>query len=311
MLRYGLCCKWHDGKIKFKSTTVKKLKSLTEAQRQEYVGNLITHNVKALKESVDRCIELGIGSFRISSEFFPCSTHPEIGYMPWICAPKAKSDLLEIGLHAYRNNVFLLVHPSQFVVMNSPREDVVEASMRDIERESMLLDALGLVDRVIIIHGGGGYGDNEQALVRLGENLQKFEQRFTGLRNYLCIENDDKVFTAEEIYNFCNQHGYRMIFDFHHHRCNLSFDGVSEEEIANLAASTWQGTTPVYHISSPKDGWNSKKPRLHADYIDPNDFPEFLLDRDCVLEVEAKAKESAIAKLLANRVDKEHLIQAR
>jgi UV DNA damage endonuclease len=54
----------------------------------------------------------------------------------------------------------------------------------------------------------------------------------------------------------------------------------------------------LFHLSSPKDGWNSTNPRKHHDYIDINDFPKEWLSLDITVEVEAKGKELAIEKLI-------------
>lgn len=295
MIKLGLCCKWHDESIKFRSTTVKKLSSLSKDERHNYLQPIIAHNIKALRDSIERCALLGIGSFRITSGFFPCSTHPEVGYDPF--TPAVLEELNTIGLRALDLGVTLTTHPSQFIVMNSPKEGVVEASIRDLEHEARFMNEL--LSPYIIIHGGGGYGDKEAALIRLGENLKKLS---VVTRSFICIENDDKVFTAEEIYNFCKLYGYKMIFDFHHHRCLPSFESFSEREIAQMAAETYSNPNKViFHISSPKNGWEGTKPTLHHDYIHDEDFPDWLWEMGGVVEVEAKCKEKAISQLLKKR----------
>jgi UV DNA damage endonuclease len=56
----------------------------------------------------------------------------------------------------------------------------------------------------------------------------------------------------------------------------------------------------LFHISSPKDGWNALNTKKHHDYIDINDVPPSWLSMDITVEVEAKAKELAIQKLRAD-----------
>jgi len=51
------------------------------------------------------------------------------------------------------------------------------------------------------------------------------------------------------------------------------------------------------HISSPRDGWRSRRPQLHADYIRPRDVPRSWLGRRITVDVEAKAKERAVLRL--------------
>jgi UV DNA damage endonuclease len=72
------------------------------------------------------------------------------------------------------------------------------------------------------------------------------------------------------------------------------------EEATELAAATWRtvGKEQYCHISSPKAGWESGSPRPHADFIDPEDFPECWPGRNMTIDVEAKAKELAVVRLM-------------
>jgi UV DNA damage endonuclease len=60
--------------------------------------------------------------------------------------------------------------------------------------------------------------------------------------------------------------------------------------------TTWD-REPLFHISSPLEGWNGPKPQRHHDYINIRDFPKFWGSLDVTVEVEAKAKELAVKKL--------------
>jgi UV DNA damage endonuclease len=73
---------------------------------------------------------------------------------------------------------------------------------------------------------------------------------------------------------------------------------MSVEEATEAAAATWN-REPLFHLSSPRDGWNAPCPQNHADYIDPADFPHCWRGRTLTVEVEAKAKQLAVAKLRA------------
>jgi UV DNA damage endonuclease len=58
----------------------------------------------------------------------------------------------------------------------------------------------------------------------------------------------------------------------------------------------------MFHISSPLEGWSGPKPLRHHDYIDPYDFPKFWSEYDLTVEVEAKAKEVAILKVVETKL---------
>jgi UV DNA damage endonuclease len=70
-------------------------------------------------------------------------------------------------------------------------------------------------------------------------------------------------------------------------------------EATALAAATWGGREPYFHISSPREGWTGRDPRPHADYVDPTDVPREWLGMNVTVDVEAKAKERAVAALMA------------
>ncbi|MCC6234326.1 MAG: hypothetical protein IT580_16910, partial [Verrucomicrobiales bacterium] len=59
---------------------------------------------------------------------------------------------------------------------------------------------------------------------------------------------------------------------------------------------------PLFHLSSPLEGWSGPKPERHHDYIDAADFPSEWRGWPLTVEVEAKAKELAVARLLADLV---------
>jgi ligand-binding SRPBCC domain-containing protein len=79
----------------------------------------------------------------------------------------------------------------------------------------------------------------------------------------------------------CRKAGLPLVYDVHHHRCLP--DGATIEQTSTEARSTWN-REPLFHISSPRDGWNGPKPQRHHDYIDPDDFPECWRGLDLTLE---------------------------
>ncbi len=113
-------------------------------------------------------------------------------------------------------------------------------------------------------------------------------------RNRLTVENDDKTFTPADLLPICKTEGVPLVYDVHHHRCNP--DGLSIEHVTKRAITTWN-REPLYHISSPLDGWTGPNPERHHDYIDLQDFPPCWRRRKITVEVEAKAKEVAVSKL--------------
>lgn len=87
-----------------------------------------------------------------------------------------------------------------------------------------------------------------------------------------------------------------LVYDVHHHRCLP--DGLSIEAATEQSMATWD-REPLFHLSSPRDGWDGANPRMHHDFIDIHDFPGEWMAKEITVEVEAKAKELAVLRLMA------------
>ncbi|HSR35885.1 MAG TPA: hypothetical protein VLL73_01795, partial [Desulfurivibrionaceae bacterium] len=144
---------------------------------------------------------------------------------------------------------------------------------------------------------GGGYGDKAAALARLAA---AFSSLSAGVRQRLALENDDRTYTPADLLPLCEELGLPFVYDLHHHRCHP--DTLSAEEATDRAVASWQrlGREPWFHLSSPKNGWSGGDPKPHADFIDPVDFPPCwqALTADYTVDVEAKAKELAVVRLM-------------
>ena len=66
------------------------------------------------------------------------------------------------------------------------------------------------------------------------------------------------------------------------------------------AVATWD-REPLFHLSSPLEGWQGPKPARHHDYIDPADLPAEWLELDLTVDVEDKAKELPVKTLRAHQ----------
>ena len=198
---------------------------------------------------------------------------------------------------AKKYDIRLGFHPDQFVVLNSPREDVVVNSIAELEYQCEVAEWIGA--DCVNIHGGGGYGDKPAALGRFARNLERLSDR---VRIYLTVENDDRTYSPEELMPVCRNAGVTLVYDVHHHRCNK--DTLNIDEATAEALQTWN-REPLFHISSPREGWSGPKPQRHHDYINIRDFPQEWNKLNITVEVEAKAKELAVKKL-RRALDRRH-----
>jgi UV DNA damage endonuclease len=118
-----------------------------------------------------------------------------------------------------------------------------------------------------------------------------------GVKNRLTLENDDRVYTPADLLPVSKDTGVPLVYDVHHHRCLP--DGRSVADITRGAMATWD-REPLFHLSSPLNGWEKGPSRPHHDFIDPADFPDCWRELDITVDVEAKAKELAVLRLKAD-----------
>jgi UV DNA damage endonuclease len=306
-MRFGLCCLFLSEPVSFRTTTAKALSSLPRDEQLVKLSGICSHNAANLMLALEAVQRLGIGSFRIMSPLFPRMTHPGVGYqLADLPGGVAIGQLLGlIRSFAASNDIRLSFHPDQFVVLSSPTPGVVENSIGELAYQGMLAEAVGA--EVINIHAGGVYGDKEQALRRLGDVVGYLPER---VRSRLTLENDDVSYTVRDLLPICGRLSIPLVYDVHHHRCNP--DGLSVEDATRLAGETWQsvGREQYCHLSSPKSGWGNGNSKPHADYIDPDDLPECWLGRELTVDVEAKAKELAVLRLMGEVAARVGLVPA-
>ncbi len=293
--RFGLCCLFKDEEIAFRTTTARVLLTLPRDEQLTKLSGICCNNAQSLVRAVQTVQRLKIGAFRIMSPLFPRMTHPEVGYslddLP--DDEKIGSLLAVTRSFAQVHDIRLSFHPDQFVVLSSPHPKVVDNSIQELKYQAWLAEAVGA--EVINLHAGGVYGDKLSALQRF---CDVFIDLPGNVRSRLTLENDDVSYTVSDLLPVCDKLAIPLVYDVHHHRCNP--DGLSVEEATQLAGATWQrlGREQYCHLSSPKAGWREGNPKPHADYINPEDFPVCWLKRVMTVDIEAKAKELAVIRLI-------------
>lgn len=291
MIRLGLCCIFRDQPIKFATTTATSIGKMNRLDALAKLSGLCMANAQALMHSLEFCRDHGIGCFRVNSQILPLKTHPTSGYeveeLP--NSDEIVQQFKACGQFVKQHQLRTCFHPDQFVVLNSQRPEVVESSLRELEYQTQVAEWIGA--DVLNIHGGGAYGNKRRALDDFARN---FDRLSDSAKKLLTVENDDKIFTPSDLLPICKAIGVPLVYDVHHHRCHP--DDLSIEEATQRALATWN-REPLFHISSPIEGWDGPKPERHHDYIDVNDFPECWRGPTITVEVEAKAKELAVEKL--------------
>ena len=242
----------------------------------------------------------GIKFLRISSEIFPFASHAKYGYD----LDFAKDVLAEAGAVAMKHGHRLTTHPGQFTQFGSPRKEVVEASVRDIEYHCQLMRFLGLKgqtdrDAVLILHMGGAFGDKEATLQRFRENYKNLLSDEAKRR--LVLENDDVCWNVHELLPICKELNIPMVLDWHHH--NLLHDPSLREGSLDILPfmdeikQTWvrKGITQKQHYSEPRDdAITNRDRRRHSARV--RTLPP--CDDTMDLMIEAKDKEQAVFEVV-------------
>ena len=246
------------------------------------INDIVKQNFEVLKKILTYNNKNNIHFYRLSSNFIPCASIIEYDY-PNIF----KKEFKEISkLIKGRFDM----HLSEYCILNSTNKEVVKKSIDEIKYHYKLLKCFKVEPNLIIHIGSKSFG-KENSITRFINNFNKLPNY---LKNTLLIENDDKVFNVEDTLKLCQKIKRPMVLDVHHHNCNKSEKDLSN--YLNEIFNTWD-TTPKIHFSSPK---NKKDFRAHNDYINSDDFINFikLIDRDIDIMLEAKAKDDALFRLV-------------
>lgn len=291
MIRLGLCCIFKAQPIKFRRTTARYLSGFSLDQQRRRLSEICLANAASLAQALRYCRQNGIGDFRVNSQILPLKTHPEVGYhvsdLPH--GDRIIRAFRSCKTFASKHDIRTTFHPDQFIILSSPYPEVVRRSVADLEYQAEVAQWIGA--DVINIHAGGVYQDKPAALARLRKTIDTLAEP---VRSRLTLENDDVSYSPRDLLPVCADMAVPLVYDVHHHRCLP--DDLEVAEASRLAAETWR-REPLFHISSPRNGWQGGDIRKHHDYIDFGDMPNVWLSMDLTVEVEAKAKELAVLRL--------------
>ncbi|MBW4419259.1 MAG: UV DNA damage repair endonuclease UvsE [Myxacorys californica WJT36-NPBG1] len=283
----GLVCISASKTVRFKTVTRKRLLQFETAEQERILRDLYAENLRRLGIAIDFCAANRIGLYRLGSGLFPFADD-EIGSE---ILTEFADGMSLIGDQARRLGIRLVLHPEQFIVLNSDRPEVIENSIKVLSTYARTFDFLGLPRSpwaLMNIHGGKG--DRADRLVQVVRDLPD------NVRLRLTFENDEYTYGATDILEICHATGVPMVFDAHHHVIHEQAESYEDPSVAsafNAARATWQiPEWQVVHISNGAESFADQK---HSDYITV--MPSCYRSAPCWIEVEAKQKELAIEKL--------------
>jgi UV DNA damage endonuclease len=244
--------------------------------------------------------EHGIYCYRVPQCLFPC-----IGIVPKYSLEFATEALQLIGQGAKLYKQRLTIHSSLLNHLGSPKSNVVEATIKELNHQANVLDLMGVDDSVIVIHGGGTYKDKARTKLRW---IQNFSQLSSKVKSRLGIENCERNYNVEDVLEIAEACNIPVVFDLFHHPCyNYYHSDETQTPIEDLfprIIATWKGRRMLMHISEQfYDPEADKLSRIgkHSEYI--NDIPIWILNLikqyslNVDIEVEATGNERAILQL--------------
>lgn len=245
--------------------------------------------VKILKWNVQNDVRV----FRIGSNIFPWFEEYHETDLPDY--PDILLALRKAGEIIMASGMRVSFHPDHFVKLASSKPEVVSRSIKNLHHHNLLFHMMGIpVNHYypLNIHVGMNYSEDI-----VEKFCTQFENLNTETQQRLVVENDDKAnsFSVKQLYdNIYSRIKTPITFDYFHHTFHT--DGLTSQQAAELAASTWD-TTPLFHYSESKN-LNEQvegNPRAHSDYAFVK-IDDYGLNID--VDLETKAKELAYFKYL-------------
>ncbi len=264
---------------------------------------IIEKNLNALDKIIDYNIKNNIKLFRLSSDIIPLASHP-INTVPWWDIFEEKFNSLSKKIK--NNTIRVTMHPGQYTLINSPKNDVVEKSILDLEYHNRLLKCLKCdYKSKMVLHIGGVYSDKKTAIERFIENFKKLNPE---IQKRLIIENDDKSYTIDDVLFISSKINIPVVFDNLHHRLNHSQNNkLNEFELIDLCNKSWKeedGKQKIHYSQSANNYQNG----AHSKTINSQKFVSFynqLNNKDIDIMLEVKDKNlSAIKCILLTTEDK-------
>ena len=299
-IQLGLCClntELRDRKPSVFASRTVILKTLAD-KGVDFLKEKILQNLRDVLTIMDWNEENGIKVYRLSSEMFPHKSNPKAADYTF---DFAKDLLKQIGEKAKLYNQRLTFHPGQFNVLGSPHENVLLNTITGLDYHASVLDLMGMdQNSVMVIHGGGTYGNKPETIKRWCRNYNTLPIH---IKRRLVLENCERCFSVADCLEISKHTGVPVIFDTHHYTC---YNILHPDETLNppeyyipdiLESFKRRQIKPKFHISEQGSG----KVGHHSDYVEV--IPDYLLEipekynTHIDIMIEAKMKEKSIKHL--------------
>ena len=251
------------------------------------------NNLDSLYEIIKYNVKNNFHFYRLTSKLVPLATHDKVDFN---YITPLLDEYKKIGKLINDNNIRVDTHPDQYAVLNSMDSKIVKNTVEILEYHYKIMDAIGIKDKIIILHVGSSACGKKASITRFINNFNKLPDH---IKKCIAVENDDKVYNMKDVLELCHKINVPMVLDYHHFICNNEKEDINDylKEIID----TWDGKLPKMHFSSPKSKLK-KEFRSHSDYINKECFIKFInilkkQDKDIDIMLEAKAKDDAVSRL--------------
>lgn len=290
----GYCCiNFTLGKQKVTTGRTLRQASFRQDTKLERTSLLTLQNAQDLVKILKWNVQNDVRVFRIGSNIFPW--FEEYNEMDLPDYANILLALREAGEIIMASGMRVSFHPDHFVKLASSKPEVVKRSINNLHHHNLVFTLMGIpVSHYYPLNIHVGMNHSQDVVDKF---CNRFDMLNTLTQQRLVVENDDKAnsFSVKQLHNdIYSRINTPITFDYFHHEFHP--DGLTSQQAAELAASTWD-TTPLFHYSESKNlNENTNgNPRAHSDYAFMK-IDDYGLNID--VDLEAKAKELAYFKYL-------------
>lgn len=254
-MRIGFACKFVDthyakySSLNFKSTTARHLASLDPEAAREKLRTICEHNLRCLSLAADviSVWPAPLRMFRMSGDLFPLFTHEVCNrYYTRELYPALRAQLPGIGDKFRAADIRVSFHPGQYTLLGTAKEEVVKASVDELEYHAMLLLDMGYSgwhDQgcAINIHGGS-------KAVGLGMVRRNLGRLTPECLDFLTIENDEFSYGLTQLVEELGD-VVAILPDLHHHWIHDGYYLPVDSPVLAAVEASWKGVRPKMHCS--------------------------------------------------------------
>ena len=247
-----------------RATTITWLNKQTREVAEQRLWDIMVHNIRSFDNLIKYVGGLPheLRMVRLGSSILPAFTERDWSYywqLPDI-SRYYETELSKVGANARNLDVRISMHPGQFTVLASDRDDVVTRSIEEFEYHTTVLRSMGygqqFQDAKCNVHISGRRGP--QGIIDVLGRLSPES------RNCITIENDEMSWGIEaslELQKHC-----ALVLDIHHHWVATGeYISPMDDRVLRIKDS-WRGVRPVIHYSVSREDYLTE----HCETTKPN-----------------------------------------